>query len=407
MRNQSLQTFLALRYLRGAEGHSEGRRFLRLVIRIAVGGVAVGVATLILSLAIVRGFSQEITRKIVGFGAQIQIESLRDAPLSDAESYASIAAAQPGVVSTEHVVLEFVLLRTGDKRVEGAAIWGTEQLPAYVALTMGTQDATLSPDDVYIGASLARTLRVEPGDRITLFSIPPDGMRGRPRVGQFTVAGMYESSLADFDDLYLFTELNRARQLVGYEADEATRIDVRVEEGQDYERIAAELDEELPFPAMARPISEVYRSLFAWVRLQQSIIPLVLSIIVLVAAVNVIGTLLMVILEKRSDIGVLMGMGARGRDMTATFTRVGLGIGIAGSVLGAAIALVFALLQIEYGIIPLPPEAYYMKEAPIALSLLDFALVPLLTCALCTGAAFVPARYASKIDPIRAIHLQH
>lgn len=407
MSNQSLQTFLALRYLRGAEGRSEGRRFLRLVVRIAVGGVAVGVATLILSLSIVRGFSNEITRKIVGFGAQIQIESLRDAPLSDAPSIAGIASKQPGVASTAHVVQEFVLLRTTDKRVEGAAIWGTERLPAYVALTMGTPDAALSPGDVFIGASLARTLRISTGDSITLFSVPSDGMHGMPRVGQFTVAGLYESSLADFDDLYLFTELNRARKLVGYSADEATRIDVRVEEGRDYELVAAQLEEQLPFPAMARPISEVYRGLFAWVRLQQSIIPLVLSIIVLVAAVNVIGTLLMVILEKRSDIGVLMGMGARGRDMTATFTRVGLGIGAAGSLLGAAVAVVLALLQMQYGLIPLPPEAYYMKEAPIALSVLDFTLVPLLTCILCTAAAFVPARYASRIDPIRAIHLQH
>jgi len=407
MAKQSLQTFLAWRYLRGAEGRSEGRRFLRLVIRIAIGGVAVGVATLILSLAIVRGFSQEITRKIVGFGAQIQIESLRDAPLSDAETYVRIAQAQPGVVSTAHVVQEFVLLRTGDKRVEGAAIWGTERLPPYVVLTMETESSNLSRDDVFMGASLARKLQLVPGDTVTLFSVPPDGMRGMPRVAQFTIAGVYESSLADFDELYLFTEIGRARQLVGYEEDQATRIDVRVKEGEDYERIASLLDEELPFPAMARPISEVYRSLFAWVRLQQSIIPLVISIIVLVAAVNVIGTLLMVILEKRADIGVLMGMGARGSDMTATFTRVGLGIGLTGSILGAVIAMVFALIQIQYGIIPLPPEAYYMKEAPIALSLLDFALVPLVTCVLCTGAAFVPARYASRIDPIRAIHLQH
>jgi len=402
-----LQTFLALRYLRGAEGRSEGRRFLRLVVRIAVGGVAVGVATLILSLAIVRGFSEEITRKIVGFGAQIQIESLRDAPLAEARSYEVLAEQQAGVVGTAQIVLEFVLLRTGDKRIEGAAIWGTDELPGYVALTAGTSRTALSPDEVYMGASLAHSMQVEPGDRITLFSVPSDGMQGRPRVGQFTVAGLYESSLADFDDLYLFTEIDRARQLVGYAPDAASRIDVRVEEGEDYDRIATVLDDLLPFPAMARPISEVYRSLFAWVRLQQSIIPLVLSIIVLVAAVNVIGTLLMVILEKRSDIGVLMGMGARGRDMTATFTRVGLGIGLAGSTIGGTIALVFALIQMEYGIIPLPAEAYYMKEAPIALSLLDFALVPLLTCILCTGAAFVPARYASSIDPIRAIHLQH
>lgn len=404
----SFRTYMALRYLRGAEGQAEGRKFLRLVIRIAIGGVAVGVTTLILALAVVRGFSDEITRKIVGFGAHIQVESLRDAPLEGVADLMATVSAHPQVATVQPVIQEFVLVRSSKTHIDGVSIWGTTQVPDYLDASIIEGSARLSPNAsgipvVVIGAPLARTLNVRTGDVLTAFSVPSTGESRPPRVAQFTVGGIYETSLADFDALYVFADAERVRNLVSYGSDQVTRLDVRVREGADFEHVANDLDTTLAFPAMARPISEIYRSLFAWVALQQSIIPLVLSIIVFVAAVNIIGTLLMLILEKTVEIGVLGSMGARGKDLTGIFMRVGLGIGATGAVIGSLLAIVLAVLQIKYGIIPLPADAYYMSKAPMALRVEDFVVVSFVTIVLCTAAAWIPARYASRILPINAI----
>jgi lipoprotein-releasing system permease protein len=404
----TFRTYLALRYLRGAEGQAEGRKFLRLVIRIAIGGVAVGVTTLVLALAVVRGFSEEITRKIVGFGAHIQVESLKDAPLDGATGLIGVVAAHPQVDSVQPVIQEFVLVRSSRTHIDGVSIWGTRRVPDYLDASIIAGSAQLASDSsgistMVIGAPQARTLDVGPGDVLTAFSVPATGESRPPRVAQFKVGGIYETSLADFDGIYVFAEMERVRNLVNYGPDQVTRLDVRVGESVDFEAVADELDTTLAFPAMARPISEIYRSLFAWVALQQSIIPLVLSIIVFVAAVNIIGTLLMLILEKTAEIGVLGSMGARGKDLTGVFMRVGFGIGAIGAVIGSLLAVVLAFLQVQYGIIPLPADAYYMSEAPMALRVEDFIVVSLVTVMLCTAAAWVPARYASRIMPIDAI----
>lgn len=404
----SFRTYLALRYLRGAEGQAEGRTFLRLVIRIAIGGVAVGVTTLVLALAVVRGFSEEITRKIVGFGAHIQVESLRDAPLEGVEDLSATVWANVQVASVQPVIQEFVLVRSSRIHIDGVSIWGTSEVPDYLGASIIAGSASLADDSagvpvIVIGAPLARTLNVRTGDALTAFAVPATGESRPPRVAQFHVGGIYETSLADFDAIYVFADAERVRSLVSYRADQATRLDIRLVDGADFEHVANELDSALAFPAMARPISEIYRSLFAWVALQQSIIPLVLSIIVFVAAVNIIGTLLMLILEKTAEIGVLGSMGARGKDLTGVFMRVGFGIGVTGAVIGSLLAAVLAVLQIQYGIIPLPADAYYMSEAPMALRAKDFLVVSLLTIVLCTAAAWIPARYASRILPIDAI----
>ena len=157
---------------------------------------------------------------------------------------------------------------------------------------------------------------------------------------------------------------------------------------------------------MARSIYEVWRGLFAWVELQESIIPLVIGVIILVAAFNIVGALLMIILEKTREIGVLESMGASSRSLRRLFLWLGLLIGIVGTAIGEGLALVLALIQQRYGIIPLPPEAYYMDTAPIELNPFDFVLVAVVTLTLCALAAYVPARVAAAIDPIRVIRFR-
>jgi len=403
------ESFIARRYLHGAQGQAEGRRFLRLITWVSVGGVAMGVAALVLALAIVRGFSGEIEEKITGFAAHVQVQSIRDEPLDNARALATLLDRQAILTDVSPLIQEFILLRRSARDIDGVSIWGTNKLPDFISssIVAGSDTFYTSTGDpgVVVGASLARNLGVSPGDRVTAFSVQDagGGMNQAPAIRQFRVTGVYESSLADFDELYVFAGLEEARSLLGYAADQVSRFDVRVGEEVAFEDAANRLDEILDFPAIARPVTEIYRSLFAWVALQESIIPLIISIIVFVAAVNIVGTLLMIILEKQRDMGILAGMGATAKTRRRIFVRLGLLIGLAGVIIGEVIALIMAWAQLQFGIIPLPAEAYYMSTAPIDLAAMDFVIVALVTLALCVLSSWIPARVAANVNPIQAI----
>lgn len=406
-----IESFIARRYLRGAEGRSEGRQFLKLVTYISIGGVALGVASLILALSIVRGFSQEIRSKVIGFGAHVQVESMQDAPLDDSAELVSLVQSIDEVESVSPVIQEFVLLRKSSTDVEGVSIWGTTEVPGFVSSSIVSGDSSLGPDSlgrpgIVIGMKLSRLMSATIGSTMTAFSVNHDSESSTlspPRVSQFVVRGIYETSLANFDELYVFVAIDRATQLLDYNPDQITRLDVRVREGVDYTEAANKIDQSLAFPSIARPITDVYRSLFAWVKLQESIIPLVISIIVFVAAINIIGTLLMIILEKNSEMGILASLGATAKTRRSIFVHLGLYVGVMGVLMGEIMALLFATIQLNFNVIPLPAEAYYMKYAPIELSIVDFVMVAVATMILCALSSYIPARYAARIEPLQAI----
>lgn len=402
--------FVAWRYLRQAQGQRGGGRFLQFISAIAVGGVAIGVAALVLALAIVHGFSEEIESKIIGFGAHVQVEGLTDGPLTDAAQKEHTLRALEGVVDVAPVVSDVVLLRRSAAEVEGAAIWGTNALPTYVASQVRVGEASLAPQPdgtptLLVGQTLARTLGLEVGASLTVFSLQAQAQQ-RPTIRQFVVGGIFETALADYDERFVFSMADEARRLIGYGPDEVTRLDVTLDDPQTAASMARSIEEALGFPAMARTIFEVFRGLFAWVDLQQNIIPVVIAVIVLVAAFNIIGILMMFVLEKTRAVGILASMGASQARIQRLFVGMGFLIGLVGTALGLLLALGLALVQLRFGVIPLPAEAYFMTTAPISLRGMDFLWVGLLSLALCTLAAYIPARIAARLDPVRVIRFR-
>lgn len=404
----SFARFVALRYLRGAEGARSGSRFLRLVLYVAVGGVAVGVTALLLALAIVRGFAGEVERKIVTFGSHVQVSSLRDAPLDTAVVGASELRALPGVTGVSRVVSAFVLLRgPGGDDIEGVVAWGTDDPPALMrqAVVEGAFGyAAGGAAGIVVGRGLARLLGVEVGDRVTAFA-PPDGPGGTriARARAFEVTGIYQTFLSDFDELYVFTSETDARRLLGVPAGQVTRYDLTLTQIEASGETARAIEDRFGFPVLAQTVYELYGNLFAWIDLQQSIVPLVISILVVVAAFNLIGILFMLVLEKTREIGILTSLGAGGRQVRSVFLLLGSAIGVAGSVLGVAVALGVGLLQIRFGFLPLPPEAYFLDTAPVAFRWTDFVVVPLVAVGLSIAAAYLPARRAARVDPVEAL----
>ncbi|PSQ81720.1 MAG: ABC transporter permease [Bacteroidetes bacterium QS_8_68_15] len=421
------ERFMAWRYLRGAEGRAgEGRGFLRFITYVSIGGVAVGVAALLLALAIVRGFSSEIEEKITGFGAHVQVRSLLGEPLGQADSLRTQLASLDHVERVAPVVERFVILRHSRSQIDGVALWGTRAPPGYLEerVTSGAfsfaADSAGHPGAV-VGATLAQRLGLAVGDVVTIFSMPDEAATSAsggltaggaaaamqaPRVKQFRITGVFETSLADFDDLYVFTGLDAARELTGAAAGEVTRLDLTLDRVTRADSVAAQIQERFDFPVGAATVYQVFSGLFAWVNLQESITPLVIGVIILVAAFNIISTLLMLMVEKTREMGVLRSLGASGTGIQRLFVGLGLLIGMVGTALGALLALALGLLQKRYELIPLPAEAYYMTTAPVELRALDFVLVSVVAVALCAAASYVPARAAARLDPVRAIQFR-
>ena len=409
---------MSLRYLWGAEGREEGRSFLRFITYVAIGGVALGVAALLLALAIVRGFSREIENKIVGFGAHIQVTSyVQDQPLDQGSDLRSELAQMDGISEVAPVVEQPVLLRRTDDAIDGVVLLGVEQLPSYLRQRIQKGALEVHPRDgghpgLVVGQELASRLGLEVGQLVTAFALreetsgePSFGVR-TPRVKQFRVRGIYDTSLKNIDDVYVFSRVSTARWLGDVPSSSVSRFNVTVEDVSRIDSLAAQIENRFGFPVSARTIYQQYAGLFAWVDLQQSIIPLVIGVIVIVAAFNIIGTLLMLILEKTREIGILKSLGTSGEALKRLFLVLGLLIGTVGTGVGSIVALCLALVQQQFGIISLPAEAYYMSTAPIGLNPLDFVLVGAITVLLCGAAAYVPARVAARVEPVRAIRFQ-
>jgi lipoprotein-releasing system permease protein len=408
-----LERTLAARYFAGGQGRVAGSRFVRFVIVAATAGVAVGVAALLLALSITRGFSQEIERKILDFGAHVQVESFLDSPLEGSSQYAEALAGIEGVVTVEPSIIEFALIRTRTD-IDGIALWGTPEarmLSGYMEEGRFTaRDEQSGKPGIVISRAQADLLNVGLGGLVTCFSVrenrsieSSDILFGRPRVQQFTVTGIYDTGFAEVDDRFAFVDIATARRLLGYGPDQTTRFDVRVADIAMVDSVVSRIERTIGFPTLSRTVFEVHRNLFAWVGLQESIIPLIIMIIILVAAFNIVGTLLMLVLEKTGEIGTLRSMGATIGQIRGAFVWLGIWIGAVGIAVGEGIALLLAVAQDRYGIIPLPRETYYMDTAPVVLSVPDFVLVASVAMALCLLAAYVPAKVAAAVDPIKTI----
>lgn len=412
------ERYMSLRYLWGAEGRKEGRSFLRFITYVAIGGVSLGVAALLLALTIVRGFSQEIEDKIIGFGAHIQVSNyVQDEPLDEGSSLQSDLREMGGVSRVAPVVEQPVLLRHSQDAIDGVVMLGMDQMPGYLEQRVEEGAFSLAPDSeghpgLVVGRELARRLGLEVGQIVTTFALQRGSSSGesvgvqRPRVKQFRVRGIYNTSLKDIDDVYVFSSLSSARWLADLPASSVSRFNLTVADSSEIDSLAAQIENQFGFPVAARTIYQQYAGLFAWVDLQQSIIPLVIGVIVLVAAFNIIGTLLMLILEKTREIGILKSLGTTGDTLKRLFLVLGLLIGAVGTGIGSTLALLLALVQQEFGVVSLPAEAYYMTTAPIGLSVFDFILVAVVTIMLCGAAAYVPARVAARVEPVRAIRFE-
>ena len=404
--------------------HKEKAHRPTFISAIATGGIALGTAALILTLSIVQGFSDEIRNKIIGFGSHIHLVKVG----GDFVKYDSVIAIKTkqtqNVASLSPFLQKDVILKSAN----GASLLEPSLLKAVEPqtdnsfirdrITAGAYfpDSLKATLPLLLGKKLAQKLALKAGDKLlviaTTKSFAEEEARSERnaksllksmRVETATVVGIYETGLSQgFDDAIAFTTLLSAQTFLDM-PEMISGYEITVKEIDFVGETARELDAIIGFPMQARTIYQIYQNIFVWLRFQENIIPLLLISVTIVAAFNVISTLLIIVLEKGREIGVVMSFGASGKQIKTIFIAQSLLMALVGIAIGNGLAFLLAIAEKSLHLISLPEETYFISNVAIAMKPINYVAISSFTVLVCWLASLIPSSVAAKLNPVQAI----
>jgi lipoprotein-releasing system permease protein len=398
--------FVALRSLRSRRN----RGFISFITGIAIVGVMLGVAALIIALSILSGFERTISENLIGFTSHMQLFAFQNAPLEDVSiTQQRVTEKFPGVRHISPYVTGEAMVKS-DRSVDGVLVKGIDPWndwsPARERIVDGMYDLAVRESGlqpVIVGKRLTEKLGLSVGDRVLLMAFSGAQMSlAQARVMQFEISGVYETGMAEYDETYVYLNIRNAQRLFQL-GSRVSGFDILVHDVTTLSELTAEIPAELGYPYYARSMYQTHRNLFTWIELQKKPVPIILGLIMIVATVNIIGTILMMVMEKTKEIGILRSLGAEARTLVKTFLFQGMFIGLIGTVLGNLLALALLLLEMRYKLISLPSDIYFMSHVPVELSFANFGLVSAAALAMCFLSSLLPSRVAAKLDPIRTL----
>lgn len=401
------ELMVGLRYL-----HSRRQGSLASVVAlVAMLGVVLGVAALIIVISVMNGFERDLEQKILGTNAHIRVYNFaRHTGLPRAELLRQRLEKVPGVLAAAPVIDGEVLLK-GHDQVMGVKLRGIDPVLESRVTELGNyltrgQFAFPEENGIILGEELALFLGVNPGDEVLIVSptmmLTPLGMS--PRTVTARVVGCFRSGMYEYDCIMALVPLPLAGKLFGT-GPEPTAIELKVADTLRAESLARQIKEELRFALVVKSWQEINRSLFSAIQLEKVTMFVILTLIIFVAAFNVAGSLIMMVIEKTKDIGILKALGASSRSVMKIFFLEGLIIGLGGILLGGLVGGLVCWFLAAYGL-PLPSDVYYIDNLPVDTRAPDVALIILGTLFLTLLAAVYPAWRAARLDPVAAIRLE-
>ena len=375
-----------------------------------MAGLAIGVAVLILTLAVLDGFESEIEQKIIGFDGHIRIRGYFDRNLPEVDSHLdAILSNINDITASEPYISQAAMIRVGREThgimVEGVPSSGIEKIIATPQfITQGEFD--LSGDGtVVMGAALANQLGLTVGKKVTLLDMANLGRPGKlPGIRQFRIIGIYDTGLKDYDETVVYMSLADAQELFGMPAQISGRI-VRLRDKDETESVSAAIASEGVL-YISETWLDRHERLFAWLQSQKQPMIIVFGLIALVAIFNISSALTMIVMEKNRDIGVLRAMGFSRRNISQLFLVEGGLIGLIGVGLGICLALIVGFLQIRYGFFRIPAEIYFMSQLAVKFHLQQFITVGAFGFLLALVATVYPAWKASGVQPADAVRYE-
>jgi len=420
----SYEWFISLRYLKARRRQG----FISLISIISVAGVSVGVMALIVVLAVMTGFTDSLREKILGINSHIVIQRLGRG-ITDYRKVSEIVLQTEGVLAVTPYTYSQTMLSVPDTS-SGAVVRGIDPTTANKVLSLSNQliegsvaalDAEKQPPDVtepgsgtsgslpgiILGKELARSLRVEMGDNIRLFS--PSGpltpMGVIPKIKTCRLVGIFDTGMYEYDSSLAYISITTAQNFLDLE-DSVHGLELKVNDIYKASAIAAELEKKLGFGYVVKDWITMNKNLFSALKLEKTAMFIVLALIVLVAAFNIISTLIMVVMSKGKDIAILKSMGATSKGIMKIFVYEGLIIGLTGTVIGVIGGLILCEVLSRYQFIKLPSDVYPITTLPIKILPMDVTLVAVSAALITLLATIYPSWQASKIDPAVALRYE-
>ena len=387
------------------------RKFSKLIVRMAILGITLGIAVMILALAIVKGFKSEIREKVRGFSGDIQILkndlntsfenspfSLDPAKLNDLEKDSNIVfvqafATKPGIIKVNDEVEGVVL-----KGVDANYNWEALKPVLIAGNPINFKDTLASQKQIIVSQHTAQKLSLKVGDDFLMYFVQ-EPLRKR----KFEIVGIYNLGVEEVDRTYVIGDINLIRRLNNWSVDEVGGYEIRVTDFNQLDELTAQVHDGLDIGLKAYSIKELYPIIFQWLSLLDVNTQVIFILMLAVALINMISALLIMILERTQFIGLLKALGSSNWTIRKIFLyQAGYLIGF-GLLLGNLLGVGLAMLQQYTHFIKLDQDSYYMNFVPIELHLSDILLLNLGTLTICILVMIIPSMLVSKITPLKAL----
>jgi lipoprotein-releasing system permease protein len=387
--------------------------FISLISMISMLGVAVGVTALVIALALMTGLQGELRDRILGSSAHVYV--WKQGGIADYHAEVTRLRGVPGVTGAAPAILGKALLRTGRedafitfKGIDPALEGTVTDLARSVQ--QGSLKALVPAGDaapgILIGADLSNQLGAALGDDVTLTT--PEGtlspMGLIPRSRRFKVVGIFKLGLYEFDSAYGFVSLDTAAAMLG--KTQPDLLELRVADIYRAPAVADRVTADLGDQYLTQDWADMNRSLFSALSLEKMAISITIGLIVMVAALNIIASLVLLVMEKSRDIAILKTMGASARSIMTIFMLQGLIIGLVGTTAGASLGYTLAYFLDRYRLVRIPTDVYQVSHVPFTVLPWDFAVVVASAIVICFVATLYPSRQAAKLDPVQALRFE-
>ncbi len=399
------ELFIATRYLKARRKQA----FISVITFISMLGITIGVMALVIALALITGFQKDVQDKILGATSHIIVSDISGEGLADYRSLMDKIKTVKGVEVVSPVVYEMVLI-SGPYRSRGVMLKGIDfdldkrHSPWLAKLEQGHLPTPAPRDEILLGRRLAFDIGANTGDVVEVLTastrLSPVGPV--PRTKKFVVSGIFSTGLYEFDSSTALISLATAQKLFRMEG-RISQLQIMISDIFQAGKVADELTRILPPSVLVTTWMELNRSLFSALKLEKNIMFLTISLIVFVAALNIIATLILMVMEKTRDIGILMAIGASAKSIQKVFFYQGAMIGVIGTAAGVGLGLLCCWLANTFELIKVPVDIYQISFVPFHIRIVDLAMIIGVSLVISLLSTLFPSHSASKVDPVIAL----
>lgn len=402
----SYEWFIARRYLTARRKQA----FISVITSISTLGITIGVMALIIAIALITGFQDDVQEKILGSTAHVMVNDMSGNGLTDYTPFMDRVAEMEGIVSVTPIVFNTVMIQ-GPYKSEGAVLRGVDferELPHsswLKELERGDlPERGARRDGILLGRDLAFKLGAGVGDVVTALApsnrLSPLGIS--PKTKRFRVTGIYATGLYEWDSTQALIWLDAGQRIFGL-GENIHLVQIRIDRIFDAPEIRDRIREFLPNESYAITWMEMNESLFSALKLEKRLMFFTITLIVIVAALNIIATLILMVMEKTRDIGVLKAMGASSRSIMRIFFLQGAMIGVFGTIIGTGLGLLWCFLANTFQLIKLPVHIYMIPFVPFRIKVLDLLAIVGVALLISFLSTLFPSHRAARVDPVNAL----